>query len=249
MSELLMKNIGGKNTVAIKSVAEVFGIPDSIAYWMLKQGDGDVVRDIDYVMAWKQAWLFPSGVLWLANRSDFKDYRKLVEMIGQIENFGKDSENDAVEKLVETVDQLREVQESLKLSQEIASDLVPGITDKTKKVEDAVSEAPVFTPSEQEWADKFEDAIDAKKEELGVSRQKILRAVFDVMRNSYGVVFEQARKEWVEANMIQQGARIPTFDLVVHTPPLRSIFWGILGNVEEYLKKDTTDVEAERKGA
>jgi hypothetical protein len=60
--------------------------------------------------------------------------------------------------------------------------------------------------------------------------QHVLRAVYAIMRNQYGIVFEEEKREYKEKYKIER--HIPTIDIIADNAKLKSLFESILNDME-----------------
>ena len=60
--------------------------------------------------------------------------------------------------------------------------------------------------------------------------QHVLRAVYTIMRNQYGIVFEEEKREYKEKYKIER--HIPTIDIIADNAKLKSLFESILNDME-----------------
>ena len=248
--DLHIKKVYDRWAVSLKSVAEQTGVKEAYVKGLVEsRAEMDGIKSgEDYASAWRTYWFFPSGLMWLLGAINCRDYKRSAELMGTLINF---SEGGAVEKLVALVPQLVEIKEALKLAQETVDQTLDGITENaTNKVPEEVKAVkankekagtaflPRLTDEEQEWRDKFDDVLAQKIRETGINGRDLLGIAYTVMRNSYGIVFAQTRKEFARENDIQDGTRISKLALITRTPELRSIMWGVMGEIETHIKND-----------
>ncbi|MDD3123561.1 MAG: ORF6N domain-containing protein [Candidatus Izemoplasmatales bacterium] len=60
--------------------------------------------------------------------------------------------------------------------------------------------------------------------------QHVLRAVYTIMRNQYGIVFEEEKREYKEKYNIEH--HVPTIDIIADNAKLKSLFESILNDME-----------------
>ena len=255
-----MKN---KKMMSLKSLAKDMDTPYEVCRWNLArfaEEDG-LVSGQDYILSGNSYSLAPSAIIWLAERVQFRDYgiiSKLVETA--VANANAEQDGLAAQKLADSVAALTKARETLKKAETAVKDagkevdaVIKEITGQAKKAPQVVADAarkkqtwkltknsdllPSLSDEEADWADRVRAAVRAKRDSLGIPNAQVYHIIYQVMRNKYGIVFEQTRKEFLEQHNLPADTAINTFRLVTYDAQLRSIFQGILGNVEEYVEK------------
>ena len=245
-----VKNVLTKRMVSIKTVAEIIDVPVDVIKWNIEKfaEEEGIAANNDYCFSWKQYWVSLPALLWLVNKVQYKDYAVISNMVEELMKVETpEPDNTAAQTLADSVAKLVEVQEALKLSQETVSDLMSGIksgikkADKIEKKEKPTNRRnsaflPALTVEQEEWYRKLSAVADMKSKETGIMSSKLFSMAYGVMRSNYGVVFEQTKKDYLYENNLPQETEITTLRLIIYHDDLRSILWGIMGNIEEYIE-------------
>ena len=302
MKEIKTKNLFGKEMVSIKTISEALGTPAEVVKWQIERfaEDDGIKANEDYAFAGKSYFVAASGVIWLLQKTAFKDYRTAAELLSAMEaakaerdkeslkaaaekakaeaNKEIDRMKDEIRKAVARVEEREKQVTALIEEIDAAVSLLSETVSKARKTNASIASAseilkikekpaaapkaetaakpapkkkvfnspylPDLTEEELAWTNKVQNILCVKKEETGQTKRDIIDKVYEVMNRNYGVVFSQERKDFLSAHNYPAGTKVSNLRLCTYNDKLRSIFWGIIGNVEEYFPKTAGPVYA-----
>ena len=244
--EFAVKEFLGKKMISVTTLADVLEIPVEVVRWHIcSQADEDGISKGTYWCAnGKQYYLTTACVLWLVDKLQYKKFPIVSEIVETMVKQAVKGEPDGVaaQKLADAVAKLSEVQEALKLSQETVDSLVTGIVGgakteaKKKRRSSSYGDAlPKLTDEQKEWIGKVRAVANQKGKMVGLPGGKLYAIAYKVLRDRYGVVLSQTKKDFFYDNNIPMETEIRPIDLIAYHDDLRSLLWGVMGNIEEYV--------------
>lgn len=229
-----MRVIENENTISTKELEDVLGIPANYIYSYL-----NINEDIgnEFVKKYgKGLYLTLKGVLkHLPNLTKNYDYfNKVVDMFYNNSSNYEEEYNAIIEKYNCLV-------EKVKLLTDAFSNVVEEEIEKPIKINENISEVkpsknyvkntdllPEKTEAEKKWCDKITKISKEKAKKNNLVISTLMRKIYTIMRNEYGIVFEQDKKNLRDIYEIDDDAHISTLYVVATNEKYRSIYESIL---------------------
>lgn len=101
---------------------------------------------------------------------------------------------------------------------------------------------PSLTEEEAEFKKTAADLLKKKAGELGIPANSVLHIVYRVMRDKYGYVFEQKKKDYISRWGLDESTKLSTLHVIIagEDAMCREVFMSVLHDVKDYVREART---------
>lgn len=211
----------GEKILKLSHVAELISVPEHAIKTLAALAEKrDHIGKGAFITVEENTYVSLKGVLFLYQKfgtmDDYEAYHKLIQ-----EFFNTGENNSLVAELKVLIAKYDAMEQNE----------VPVQKRENSYYQSYLPMLPSATEEAKKWYGKMVKIIKENMDYLQLNFSNVLRTIYRTMRNVYGFVYEQSRKDFIEKYHLDEDAKISKIRIIQEDEQLMSIFQSILENM------------------